>query len=221
MRANRIRRWAAHLKLGGSCRQLPMKRSWNLRGSPLVRSNKVLEAEAAARALTMLERWGKLIRMPSKDMLTEAAQALDSENVRCRDPEDQKFLILTKAAVNICGVGSTALITRDKLLRKSSIRSSGLPSAEARCCSFPKTSPNKAFLIEDIPDHAYDSIDDPESTGGKAEPNKNSNDAGSHEISQDLWRKPHHTRLRADWESTLKLPIFHFSRQYIPHLYRG
>lgn len=63
----------------------------------------MLEAEAAARALTMLERWGKLIRMPSKDMLTEAAQALDSENVRCRDPEDQKFLILTKAAVNICG----------------------------------------------------------------------------------------------------------------------
>ena len=105
----------------------------------------MLEAEAAARALTMLERWGKLIRMPSKDMLTE----------------------------------------------------------------------------KDIPDHAYDSIDDPESTGGKAEPNKNSNDAGSHEISQDLWRKPHHTRLRADWESTLKLPIFHFSRQYIPHLYRG
>lgn len=79
----------------------------------------MLEAEAAARALTMLERWGKLIRMPSKDMLTEAAQALDSENVRCRDPEDQKFLILTKAAVNICGVGSTALITRDKLLRKA------------------------------------------------------------------------------------------------------
>ena len=39
----------------------------------------MLEAEAAARALTMLERWGKLIRMPSKDMLTEAAQALDSE----------------------------------------------------------------------------------------------------------------------------------------------
>ena len=79
----------------------------------------MLEAEAAARALTMLERWGKLIRMPSKDMLTEAAQALDSENVRCRDPEDQKFLILTKAAANICGVGSTALITRDKLLRKA------------------------------------------------------------------------------------------------------
>ena len=78
----------------------------------------MLEAEAAARALTMLERWGKLIRMPSKDMLTEAAQALDSENVRCRDPEDQKFLILTKAAANICGVGST-LITRDKLLRKA------------------------------------------------------------------------------------------------------
>ena len=50
---------------------------------------------------------------------TEAAQALDSENVRCRDPEDQKFLILTKAAANICGVGSTALITRDKLLRKA------------------------------------------------------------------------------------------------------
>ena len=79
----------------------------------------MLEAEAAARALTMLERWGKLIRMPSKDMLTEAAEALDSENVRCRDPEDQKFLILTKAAANICGVGSTALITRDKLLRKA------------------------------------------------------------------------------------------------------
>ena len=57
----------------------------------------MLEAEAAARALTMLERWGKLIR----------------------DPEDQKFLILTKAAANICGVGSTALITRDKLLRKA------------------------------------------------------------------------------------------------------
>ena len=74
----------------------------------------MLEAEAAARALTMLERWGKLIRMPS-----EAAEALDSENVRCRDPEDQKFLILTKAAANICGVGSTALITRDKLLRKA------------------------------------------------------------------------------------------------------
>ena len=84
----------------------------------------MLEAEAAARALTMLERWGKLIRMPSKDMLTEAAQALDSENVRCRAPclaaaENQKFLILTKAAANICGVGSTALITRDKLLRKA------------------------------------------------------------------------------------------------------
>ena len=79
----------------------------------------MLEAEAAARALTMLERWGKLIRMPSKDMLTEAAEALDSENVRCRDPEDQKFLILTKAAANLCGVGSTTLITRDKLLRKA------------------------------------------------------------------------------------------------------
>lgn len=79
----------------------------------------MLEAEAAARALTMLECWGKLIRMPSKDMLTEAAQALDTENIRCRDPEDQKFLILTKAAANLCGVGSTTLITRDKLLRKA------------------------------------------------------------------------------------------------------
>ena len=56
----------------------------------------MLETDAAARALTMLERWGKLIRMPSKDMLTEAAEALDSENVRCRDPEDQKFHILTQ-----------------------------------------------------------------------------------------------------------------------------
>ena len=78
-----------------------------------------LAGVAARPVKQMLERWGKLIRMPSKDMLTEAAQALDSENVRCRDPEDQKFLILTKAAANICGVGSTALITRDKLLRKA------------------------------------------------------------------------------------------------------
>ena len=34
-------------------------------------------------------------------------------------PRIQKFLILTKAAANICGVGSSALITRDKLLRKA------------------------------------------------------------------------------------------------------
>ena len=77
----------------------------------------MLEAEAAARALTMLERWGKLIRMPSKDMLTEAAQALDSRNVFWIG--ESKLPTRAKAAANICGVGSTALITRDKLLRKA------------------------------------------------------------------------------------------------------
>ena len=106
----------------------------------------MLEAEAAARALTMLERWGKLIRMPSKDMLTEAAEALDSENVRCRDPEDQKFLILTKAAISAASAARRSSLGTNCCEKQ--LRSSGLPSAEARCSFFPKTSPNKALLIE-------------------------------------------------------------------------
>ena len=96
----------------------------------------MLEAEAAARALTMLERWGKLIRMPSKDMLTEAAQALDSENVSSsRKPQP----ISAASAARRSSLGTNCC--------EKQLRSSGLPSAEARCCSFPKTSPNKAFLI--------------------------------------------------------------------------
>ena len=73
--------------------------------SPLGCALKARRIVPAASHETLLELAGVAAR-PVKQMLEAEAAA-------------RALTMLTKAAANICGVGSTALITRDKLLRKA------------------------------------------------------------------------------------------------------
>lgn len=58
----------------------------------------------------------------SPETLAAAAGELEAMHVRCRDPEDQKFLSLARAA------GASMLFTRDRLLTKAAkkLRGSGV-----------------------------------------------------------------------------------------------
>ncbi|MDO5531345.1 putative toxin-antitoxin system toxin component, PIN family [Sutterella sp.] len=63
--------------------------------------------------IAILGTFAALARLVSREALEAAASGL---SVRCRDPEDQKFLTLAAAA------GARLLVTRDRLLRKAAKR---------------------------------------------------------------------------------------------------
>lgn len=72
--------------------------------------------------LAVLERATAGARWCTPEALAAAAGELEARCVRCRDPEDQKFLALTRAA------GAAILFTRDRLLTKAAkkLRESGV-----------------------------------------------------------------------------------------------
>ena len=78
--------------------------------------------EMTALALEMLAFLGGRLLMIEAERLQRAADALAVERILCRDGEDQKLLVLARAAADLCGAGRVALITRDKLLRKAAKR---------------------------------------------------------------------------------------------------
>lgn len=72
--------------------------------------------------LAVLERATAGARWCTPEALAAAAGELEARCVRCCDPEDQKFLALTRAA------GASILFTRDRLLTKAAkkLRESGV-----------------------------------------------------------------------------------------------
>ena len=76
----------------------------------------------ATDVIAVLERAAQGAHWCAPEALAAAAGELEAMHVRCRDPEDQKFLALARAA------GASILFTRDRLLTKAAkkLRTSGV-----------------------------------------------------------------------------------------------
>lgn len=66
-----------------------------------------------ADVIAVLEAWSAHVRLVPGERVAQAAEGI---TVRCRDPEDQKFLSLAAAA------GARLLVTRDRVLTKAAKR---------------------------------------------------------------------------------------------------
>lgn len=163
-----------------------------LAGSPLVRSNKCSK-QKRPRAHSPCSNAGEnSYACPQKTCSQRLLRRLTLKMCAAETPRIRSFSssrkpqpISAASAARRSSLGQTAA--------KSSQEAQGCRARRRDAPSSRRLHRIRLYLSKDIPDHAYDSIDDPESTGGKAEPNKNSNDAGSHEISQDLWKTASYT----------------------------